>query len=312
MCQEVSSHATPLKLSNADAALKPIPQQCHADKPSGKDAAPLPTRDNSRCEDTDPLPAQDNSWCDDAAPLPAQEFTKRQLLWLPILFFVTKKSIQGLGEGSVFASFFWILYESYIIFDHIPFLFTSGLYDSPRFNYLYLSLIMFWGMEACASVVATCSMVGAPKILLYNVLPHTFFIFANYVRKAATSYAFIPDSTGVKKWWIFLQVTFDNTIHGVSLWYHLVHISNISGMEHYPSPLISWLILFTSMVLLTTWVHKKHMSWCHFFNPLLKLLDNVIHAIYCILNVIYCILLSAEGGKEQAFWGIIQGKSIAA
>lgn len=284
-------------------------------------AAPLPAQENSCCDHAAPLPTQEiterpllareNSWCDHAAPLPTQEFTKRQLLWLPILFFVTKTSMEGLGEDNVYASVFWILYESYIIFDHIPFLFTSSLYDSPRFNYLYLSLIMFWGMEACASIVATLSVVGAPKILLYNVLPHTFFIYANYVRKAATSYAFIADSTGVKKWWIFLQVMFDNTIHVVSLWYHLVHVSNISGMEHYPSPLVTWVMLFILMVLLTIWVHKKHMSWCHFFKPLLKILDNIIHVLCCMFHVIHCILLSGDGGKEQLFWEIFEGKSRA-
>lgn len=256
----------------------------------------------------------DNAWCDDAAPLPTQEFTKRQLLWLPILFFVTKKSIEGLNDDNLMASLFWILYESYIIFDHIPFLFTNGLYDSPRFNYLYLSLIMFWGMEACASIVCTLSVVGAPKILLYNVLPHTFFIFANYVRKAATSYAFVPDESGVKKWWIFLQVVFDNTIHCVSLWYHLVHVSNIPGMEIYPSPFVSWLVLFTSMVLLTFWVHKKWMSWANFFNPLLSLIDHAIHAIYCAFDALHWLLLSGdsdEGTDQLLLWDMLGRKLIA-
>lgn len=74
---------------------------------------------------------------------------------------------------------------------------------SPRFNFTYLSLIFFWGLEAVASIVATQSNVGAPKLLLYNVVvPHSFFIFANWIRGACDFQCIVRR----EKWWIFLQV----------------------------------------------------------------------------------------------------------
>ena len=209
-------------------------------------------------------------WSDEGAPFQAHPFTTSQIVWFPILAVIAKGSIDALNNDNATVSFLWIIYESYIVFDHVPFLFTNELYDSPRFNFTYLSLIFFWGLEAVASIVATQSNVGAPKLLLYNVAPHSFFIFANSILEKATSNAF--SGSAQKKGWIFLQVGVDNAIHGICLWYHLVHLSSIAGMGAcLLVPLLSWVSLVSLMILLTCWVHKRHMSWSHFFRSLSSL-----------------------------------------
>ena len=81
------------------------------------------------------LPSRPASWTDEGAPIPTQPFTYSQLLWFPTLAAITMVSIDALRVGNTSASLFWIIYESYIVFDHSPFCFTIKLYKSPRFNY---------------------------------------------------------------------------------------------------------------------------------------------------------------------------------
>ena len=128
----------------------------------------------------------------------------------------------------------------------------------------YIPCIFFWGLEGVASIVATQSVVGAPTILLYNVVPHAFFIFANYVRQAATSDAFVAERE--KTSLIFCQVNIDTTIHGTQLWYHIKHLYqvNYGNVESTICPNVFWTISFSSMVLLTCWVHHDEMSWSYF------------------------------------------------
>ncbi len=215
------------------------------------------------------IPANDgvdrNQWSNEGAPVPFQPFKMIDLAWIPFLALVANQSIVTLNDGNITTSFMWIVYESYILFDHVPFLFTDTLYDSPSFNYRRLSVFFFWGLEAVASIVSTMSKVGAPKILLYNVAPHMFFVAANYVRCAATSNAFLGKK---KTWWIFLQVIIDTVIHAISLWYHLDYLSIIIEAHGSLFPLLSWLSLVSLMMLVTCRVHKHCMSWDHFFSSL--------------------------------------------
>lgn len=204
------------------------------------------------------------SWTNEGAPIPTQPFTIKQLIWFPVLAAITKVSIDGLYVGNTSVSIFWIIYESYIVFDHFPFFFANNVYKSPTFNYENLSLIFFWGLEAVASIVATQSVVRAPIILLYNAAPHSLFIFANCVRGAATSNAFVAESK--KSRWILLQVSVDTTIHCMQLWYHIKYLHHAVNKNDDSSlfPFLSWTALFTLSVLLTCWVHRDEMSWSHF------------------------------------------------
>mmetsp|Transcript_23441 Transcript_23441/g.32865 ORF Transcript_23441/g.32865 Transcript_23441/m.32865 type:complete len:225 (+) Transcript_23441:47-721(+) len=203
------------------------------------------------------------NWSDDGAPFPSQTFHPPQLLWFPFLALATKISIQALNDKSIVASTFWIIYESYIVFDHIPFLFTNSVYKSPRFNFMYLSTIFFWGFEAIASIVSTQSLVNAPAILLYNVAPHSFFVACNNFCGVAASKSFLAEK---KTWWVYLQVIVDNIIHSISLWYHLKYfLSHLVQID--TSPWLIWVPLITSMLLMTYWVHIDEISFKYFLTP---------------------------------------------
>jgi len=213
--------------------------------------------------------AAEQDWSDEGAPFASQKFSPRQLLWLPFLAMVTNESIQALDNKNIAASIFWIIYESYIVFDHIPFLFTNNVYKSPRFNFTYLSSVFFWGLESIASIVSTQSLVNAPIALLYNVAPHCFFIAANSTG-AAASKAFVAEQK--KTWWVSLQVMVDILIHSTSLWYHLKYMLSSHVAFHQiegASPWLYWSALMLSMLFLTYMVHKDEMHWSYFFTPFL-------------------------------------------
>jgi len=76
----------------------------------------------------------------------------------------------------------WIVYECYIVFDHIPFLCTNDLYTSARFNYERTGPHVFWGMEAMASIVSGLSSINAPFVVFLNLPNHFFFIFGHKVK----------------------------------------------------------------------------------------------------------------------------------
>lgn len=204
-------------------------------------------------------------WSDEGAPFQSQTYHPQQLLWFPFLALVTSLSIQGLKEKSTGTSIFWILYESYIVFDHIPFLFTNTVYKSPRFNFTYLSTIFFWGFEAIASIVSTQSVVNAPNILLYNVAPHCFFVACNNFGGLAASKSFSSEKK--KTWWVYLQVTLDNSIHSISLWYHLQHFMRVVLETNDTSIWAVWACSIGFMLFLTYWVHKDEMSFRFFLAP---------------------------------------------
>lgn len=197
-----------------------------------------------------------SAWSDEGAPYPSEKFNVLHLPWFVVIFLVATISILALNAGYLAASIFWIVYECYIVFDHGPFLFTDTVYKSPAFNYRRINLIFFWGMEAVACIVATLSDVGAPYILLYNAAPHFFFVGA-HVNQTATSKAFVPSQ--MKTWWISAQVAIDNVIHLICLWYQLKYIS--TGFV----PLLSWIGLVGSMVVLTLWFHADEMSLSYLF-----------------------------------------------
>ena len=156
-------------------------------------------------------------------------------------------------------SLFWISYECYIVFDHVPFLSTRTVYKSSRFNYRYVNAIFFWGMEAAACFVATQSDVGAPGSCLYNAAPHSFFVGA-HIKGIATSKAFLPSEK--KTWWVRAQVVVDNVIHLVCLWYHIKFVSTEFDMDCIMCPLSTWASLLVSlMILLTVTIHRDEMSW---------------------------------------------------
>lgn len=203
------------------------------------------------------------------APFPPQDFVCYQLLWFPFLATVAIESIHALNKRSTKISLLWIVYENYIVFDHVPFLFTNSVYKSPRFNFTYLSTVFFWGLEAVASIVATQSHVGAPSVLLYNVLPHCFFIAANNFNGKAASKAFIAEER--KTWWVYVQVMVDIIIHGICLWYHLKYlVTGGSETECIFTVLSLFVILTISMCFLTYMVHMDEMRSGYFLVPLKK------------------------------------------
>ena len=199
------------------------------------------------------------------APFPPQAFAYYQLLWFPFLAAVAIRSIHALNERSTKISLLWIIYESYIVFDHVPFLFTNGVYKSPRFNFTYLSTIFFWGLEAVASIVATQSHVGAPSFLLYNVVPHCCFIAANNFNGKAASKAFVAEER--KTWWVYVQVIIDNIIHGICLWYHLKYVFSGAREMEFNLSVLSFVSLTSSMCFLTYLVHRDEMSLSYFLVP---------------------------------------------
>mmetsp|Transcript_69364 Transcript_69364/g.103191 ORF Transcript_69364/g.103191 Transcript_69364/m.103191 type:complete len:244 (+) Transcript_69364:298-1029(+) len=204
---------------------------------------------------------QNVDWSDDGAPFRSQTLHLHDFLWFPFLALVTMQSIRGLENKNIRTSIFWIVYESYIIFDHIPFFFTNTVYKSPKFNFTYLSSIFFWGFEAIASIVSTQSVVNAPNILLYNVVPHCFFVACNNFSGVAASKSFSSEKK--KTWWVYVQVAIDNIIHSASLWYHLEYLlRQVLGTD--TSTWATWAGLIVAMLILTYWVHKDEMSIQHF------------------------------------------------
>jgi len=212
-------------------------------------------------EDASRSQSQRKSWVsDEEAPYPSDNFTCPQLLWFLCIGSIAQLSIHALNGGHLAASILWIIYECYIVFDHAPFMFTNSVYKSPSFNYRYINLIFFWGLEAVACIVATQSLVGAPPILLYNAMPHCFFVGA-HINQTATSKAFLPSV--MKTWWVYTQVVMDNIIHLVCLWHHLNYV--FAGSDWYTSPLVLWTVLVGAMLLLTCWVHGDEMSFSNVF-----------------------------------------------
>ncbi len=129
-----------------------------------------------------------------------------------------KVSIDRMREKYDSIVFLWLVYECYIVFDYLPFLFTNDLYTSARVNYENLPVSLFWGLEAMASIVSYAS-VGTPVIVLANIPNHAFFIFANYGLRVATSKAFIWGKKGSTVRIIF-RVTCDIAVHMACAWYY--------------------------------------------------------------------------------------------
>jgi hypothetical protein len=205
-------------------------------------------------------------WSNKGAPFPTQTFAYYQLLWIPFLAAIAKQSIYALNKRSFEVNLFWIVYESYILFDHTPFIFTNCVYKSPRINFTYLSSIFFWGLEAVASIVATQSHVKAPSVLLYNVAPHCFFIAANNFYGKAASKAFLAEER--KTWWVYCQVIIDTTIHAISLWCQLKYFFSGEAEMEFILTALSFVGLASSMCVLTYVVHKDEMSLRYFLVPL--------------------------------------------
>ena len=201
---------------------------------------------------------REGAWSDAGAPFPSATFSYTHLLWFLVIIFVAKMSIEALNNRDHRISLFWISYECYIVFDHVPFLSTRTVYKSPGFNYRYVNLIFFWGMEAAACIVATQSNVGAPSSCLYNAAPHIYFVGA-YMNQAATSKAFLPSE--MKTWWVRLQVVVDNVIHLICLWFHVKFFSTEFELDCIMCPLLTWTTLVCLMILLTVMVHRDEMSW---------------------------------------------------
>lgn len=199
----------------------------------------------------------------------SQPTKQREYLYFILLAFITMASIRAIDSGRKEASGLWILYQVYILFDHLPFPFTVKLYASPRFNYKYVSLLFFWGLEGVSAIVATRSQVRAPWILLYNCVPHSAFIYSNYGRSTPTAAAFVGD----RKWYITCQVLIDNCIHIASLWYHIRFC--LSDVEVFPevggyqisrnqANVAIWSMVFLLAILLTWKVHGHQMKWAYF------------------------------------------------
>jgi len=214
-------------------------------------------------------------WSKQNAPVENQQLQVKHVLWVPVLILVAYASIQALNDFRIAVAWAYLIYETYIIFDHLPFMFTNDLYTSARVNYQNLSLSLFWGMEAIASVVASQSVVNAPSmILLANVPNHVFFMGSNYISGVATSKAFLWEKKH-ENLWLVGGVTMDTTIHAISLWYYIQYIAVASRKG---SPLeetsllmttgattwILWGVVMSVSILSTCWFHAPYMSWEHF------------------------------------------------
>ena len=248
MCRQHSSEST---------ILAPDEVYCPKQQPSAPNA-------------TDRHSTDEQDWSDEGAAFASQTstYTYPRFIWFPFLFAVATLSIQALNKGSLVASLFWIHYEFYIIFDHVPFLFTNSVYKSPAWNFTHLSTVFFWGMEAIACIIATQSNVQAPLILIYNAFPHLFFIVANNFNGAAASKSFVEEQK--KTWWVYTQVIIDHITHGTCMWYHLKYlVSQYVIIDLHLGMMLEyvWMWLIVAACLLTYYVHKDEMSMKYFLSP---------------------------------------------
>jgi len=213
-------------------------------------------RDVSMLNDTE----RDELWTDyKNAPVPnLTSFGYGDLLWAPCLCLIAMSSIWAIDAGNYWVSIAWIVYQCYIIFDHIPFLCTNDLYTSARFNYEHTSLQLFWGMEAMDSVVSALSVVGAPAIVWMNLPNHFFFIVSNYFKQIATSKAFTWERKAVS-WWLIPAVAMDTCIHAINMRCHLMNL-----LEERWMVATVWWTLMVSMTVLTVWFHREFIAWEHF------------------------------------------------
>ena len=212
-------------------------------------------RDVSMLTDTQ----YDKLWTDDKnSPLPHEPFACLHLLWVPCLLGIALGSIWAINSGNVWVSMAWIVYECYIVFDHIPFLCTNDLYTSARFNYERTGPHVFWGMEAMASIVSGLSSINAPFVVFLNLPNHFFFIFSNYYRKIATSKAFTWERKAVSPW-LLAAVGMDIVIHGINLRYHLAYLMDSSFMV-----MSTWWSLMVTMTVMTVYFHREFIAFEHF------------------------------------------------
>lgn len=195
-----------------------------------------------------------NNWDGESAPFSYQPLTVSAALWPFVLVVFAWTSIACIHSGCRSVAWLMLTYESYIIFDHLPFLFTNELYSSARVNFEHTDLTAFWGMEATSTIISFFA-VGSPWWVMGNIPNHVSFIFFNYRKQVATSETF---QYGRKRWYLVLGVAFDTSLHCVSALFYMKHLLG-DGIMCW----VLWVALNIAMTLLTMWVHYDYMHWGH-------------------------------------------------
>lgn len=146
-----------------------------------------------------------------------------------------------------------MLYESYIVFDHVPVFFTNCVFTTARVNYQNIRSSHFWSCEAFAGWFAYLAL-GAHPFVLLNTPNHFFFILCEF-RGIVTAEYF---NYGVKGMWLNVAVLWDVAIHVVSA--HAAFCW-LAGASSAGSCIALWLV---AICVGTSWFHKEYMRLGHF------------------------------------------------
>ena len=157
-------------------------------------------------------------------------------------------AIKGLALGVQ------LLYESYIVFDHVPVFFTNTVFTTARINYQNIRLSYFWCCEALAGWFAYL-VLGAHPYVLLNTPNHLYFLFCEFYGGIVTSEYF---NYGRKGMWLNFAVLWDVAIHVTC-----VHASFcwLLGASSAGSYIALWLAAVCAG---TSWFHGEYMRLGHF------------------------------------------------
>jgi hypothetical protein len=200
-----------------------------------------------------------SDWNGERAPFSYQPMRVSAALWPFVLVAFAWGSIALIRSGYTSVAWAMLAYEAYIIFDHLPYLFTNDLYTSAQVNFEHTDLTAFWGMEATSTVISYVA-VGAPWWVMGNIPNHLSFIFFNYCICVATSETF---QYARKRWFLVVAVACDTSLHCVSAFFYIKYLLG-DGVTCSWQTCLLWMALNAAMILLTMWIHYDFMHWEHF------------------------------------------------
>ena len=170
--------------------------------------------------------------------------------WGLLAYLVREATVSHAAKNT--AIVVYLLYESYIVFDHIPVFFTNTVFTTARFNYQNIRSSCFWSCEAMAGWFAYFVLFAHPFVLL-NTPNHFYFMYAEFNGVVTSDYF----NYGRKGMWLNIAVLQDVACHVVGA--H-AGLSLLLG-----STTLAFTIMWTvAICAATTWFHRDYMRLAHF------------------------------------------------
>ena len=199
-------------------------------------------RQISEGEATTPIPPQTMNYKDALVLLVAA-------FWSTLAYLVLDPAMSGTVK--VVSVLVYLLYESYIVFDHVPVFFTNCVFTTARVNYQNIRFSCFWSCEAMAGWFAYF-VLSAHPFVLSNTPNHFYFIFCEFNGIVTSEYF----NFGRKGMWLNYAVLMDVAAHVAGAHAGLGWLLDGATSAY----TIVWLAV---ICVGTSWFHSQYMRLAH-------------------------------------------------